>query len=361
MLILGLETSCDETSVAILNLNRRQLRLAGFTVASQTTLHAPWGGVVPELAARRHTEVIVPLIDGTLKQAGTKPAQLDLITVTAGPGLITSLQVGVETAKALAAAWHKPLLGVNHIAGHLVSPFLSSGQWLTAKNKNTWPAIALVVSGGHTELYLMPSLAQWKLLGKTLDDAAGEAFDKVAKMLNLPYPGGPEVAKLAKEGNPLAFALPRPMINRRDYNFSFAGLKTAVLYTLKKENQGTRSEATLRVITRRVKLVANICASFQQAAIDVLVGKTIKAAREYRARSIIVSGGVSANQELRQQMRQRMNESLPGARLFLPELKFTGDNAAMIALAGAIQTTARGRKLKDNWATLQAKANWELW
>jgi N6-L-threonylcarbamoyladenine synthase len=354
MRILGLETSCDETSIAVLQLTNQGLKLPGFTVASQTTLHAPWGGVVPELAARRHTEDIIPLIDHTLKLAKTKPAQVDLIAVTAGPGLITSLQVGVETAKILAYAWHKPILGVNHIAGHLVSPFLSSGQWLVAKNKNTWPAVAAVVSGGHTELYLMKSLTNWKLLGRTLDDAAGEAFDKVAKMLNLPYPGGPQVSKLAANGDQTAFALPRPMLKQAGYDFSFAGLKTAVLYALKKENYkpGTSGQ----------ELAANMCASFQQAVIDVLVEKIIRATQDYGARSVILAGGVSANKSLRQALSGQIKKLKPVRRLLLPDLKFTGDNAAMIALAAVVQTNLKPAKLNLNsLSKLSARANWELW
>jgi len=352
MRILSLETSCDETSIAVLQLTRDQLKLAGFTVASQTTLHAPWGGVVPELAARRHTEDIIPLLDYTLQQAKIKPEQLDLIAVTSGPGLITSLQVGVATAKALAYTWHKPVLGVNHIAGHIVSPFLSNQTWRLAHQQTTWPAIAAVVSGGHTELYLMKSLSNWKLLGRTLDDAAGEAFDKVAKMLGLPYPGGPQVSKSAEAGNPSTFALPRPMLKQAGYNFSFAGLKTAVLYALKKESRGKRNK----------ELVANMCASFQQAAIEVLVGKTIKAAQAYRARSVILSGGVSANQALRQELRQQLKKLMPTTQLLLPELRFTGDNAAMIALAAGVQINLKPTKVAlPNYQKLSAQANWELW
>jgi len=352
MIILGIETSCDETSLAVLEISKSKINLKALTISSQVKLHARWGGVVPELAARRHAENIIPLLQETLTQAKIKPTQIDLITTTQGPGLITALQVGVETAKTLSATWKKPILGVNHIAGHLVSPFLSKDHWLLSNKKTTWPAIALVVSGGHTEIYLMKSINKWKLLGKTLDDAAGEAFDKVAKMLNLPYPGGPQVAKLAAQGDAKYFDLPRPLLKKLGFDFSFSGLKTAVLYTLQKYKPSAISH----------QLKANICASFQQTAIDVLIGKTLKAAAEFKARTIIVSGGVSANQELRQQFQRIVKEKIPQANLLFPDLKFTGDNAAMIALAGAVQTNFQvPKKLINNWQHMQANANWELW
>ncbi len=353
---MAIETSCDETSLAVLELSRGKLTLRASTIASQTELHARWGGVVPELAARQHAEQIIPLLDQTLEAAKVRPRNLNLIAVTQGPGLITALQVGVETARSLAYAWGKPLIGVNHIAGHLVSPFLATGSWPLATSKKTWPAVALVVSGGHTELYLMKSLHQWKLLGKTLDDAAGEAFDKVAKMLGLPYPGGPAVAKLAKNGSRTAYNFPRPMLNRQNYNFSFAGLKTAVLYTIQKSK------------IKNQKYKSDICASFQQAAIDVLVEKTLRAAQEYGAHSVLVVGGVAANQALRHQLTiaaKRLHPIHPAQRgpsTLYPDLKFTGDNAAMIALAGALQAKTQGlSQYRMGWKTVNANANWELW
>ncbi len=353
MNILALETSCDETSVAVINLNPKKLHLAAINISSQIKLHAPYGGVVPELAARRHAEIIIPLVNQTLKQAKVGAAKIDALAVTGGPGLITALQVGVATAKTLAYAWHKPLIPVNHITGHLVSPFLKPKLWSEAQSKKYWPAVALVISGGHTEIYLMPALNKWRLLGRTLDDAVGEAFDKVAKMLGLPYPGGPEVAKLAAQGNSCVFALPRPMIKNQDYNFSFAGLKTAVLYTLKNYKPSA--------ISHRLK--ADVCASFQQAAIDVLLYKILKAAREYKTKTIIISGGVSANQELRHQLTSKIKQLHPTPHYLLPDLQFTGDNAAMIALAGYV-ISRHGRELtkyQNTWKNLTARANWELW
>ncbi|MFH1112017.1 MAG: tRNA (adenosine(37)-N6)-threonylcarbamoyltransferase complex transferase subunit TsaD [Patescibacteria group bacterium] len=351
MIVLGIETSCDETAIAVLNMTKNKLRLPANNVSSQIQLHKKWGGVVPELAARQHTEVIIPLISDTLAQIKLRPQLIDLIAVTQGPGLITALQVGVETAKTLAWAWRKPLVGVNHIAGHLISPWLGINCWSIANQNKTFPILSLVVSGGHTELYLIKKLGEQKLLGRTLDDAAGEAFDKVAKMLKLPYPGGPKVAKLAKTGNPNKFKFPRPMINYKNYNFSFAGLKTAVLYTLKKQ-RGARDE----------ELVANICASFQQAAVDVLIFKTIQAAKNHEAKSVLLAGGVSANQLLRQSLAAAINQQLPSVKFYAAPFEFTGDNAAMIALAGAIEVKNKGiKKYQDAWKKINARANWELW
>jgi N6-L-threonylcarbamoyladenine synthase len=319
--------------------------------SSQTKLHARFGGVVPELAARRHTENILPLLEQTLRQARVTPSALTALAVTSGPGLITALQVGVETAKALALAWNKPLLSVNHITGHLVSPFLTKEVWPQAYKKTTWPAVALVVSGGHTELYLMKNISAWRLLGKTLDDAAGEAFDKVAKMLGLPYPGGPAVGALASTGNSRAFNFPRPLVNRPGYDFSFSGLKTAVLYALARERGGKKPNSTLS---------ANLCASFQAAAVDVLVQKTLRAAEAYGARSIMVVGGVSANRALREAFTDELKKIPKGPQLLFPELRFTGDNAAMIALAGALAWN-KPKNQSQPWQRIQANANWELW
>ncbi len=350
MTILGIETSCDETSIAVLKYSQRQINLAAHLISSQIKLHAPWGGVVPELAARQHSEVIIHLLHQALKQARVTPTQIDLIAVTGGPGLITALQVGVETAKALALAWKKPLINVNHIAGHIVSPWLNKGRWDLVNKKSTWPAIALIVSGGHTEIYLLKNLNSWCLLGKTLDDAAGEAFDKVAKLLKLPYPGGPQVAKLAKLGNIEAFKFPRPLISQPNYDFSYAGLKTAVLYSVQK----------IKNITKNVK--QDVCASFQEAATDVLATKTIKAASHFRAKTIIVAGGVSANQYLRQKFTAKIKQQKLKINLLFPDLEFTGDNAAMIALAGAIEANKKGLDYyKNKWSSIQAQANWELW
>lgn len=352
MNILSLETSCDETSIAVLAFTPRQPKLLAHLISSQVKIHAPWGGVVPELAARRHTEVIIPLLKKSLADAKILPNKIDLIAVTTGPGLITALQVGVETARSLAYAWHKPLVGVNHIAGHLISPFLTPKNWQLAGKKSNWPMVALVVSGGHTEIHLVKRPGDWHLLGRTLDDAAGEAFDKTAKLLKLPYPGGPQVAKLANLGNPQAFSFPRPMLNKKNYDFSFAGLKTAVLYALQKI-PSSKIDAQLK---------ANICASFQEAAIDVLVNKTLRAADYHGAKTIIVAGGVSANQELKNRFNLLAKNLHNKPGVLFPERPFTGDNAAMIALAAAVEIHKKSLSIyKNSWKNITANANWELW
>ncbi|MFZ5391209.1 MAG: tRNA (adenosine(37)-N6)-threonylcarbamoyltransferase complex transferase subunit TsaD [Patescibacteria group bacterium] len=351
MIVLGLETSCDETSWAVVQVDKKTLSLPALTISSQIKLHARWGGVVPELAARQHGQTILPLLKTSLKQANLKPEQIDLLAVTQGPGLITALNVGTTTAAALSWAWQKPLIGVNHIAGHLVSPFLKPAAWQQAFKKSTWPAIALVVSGGHTEIYLMTSLTKYKLLGKTLDDAAGEAFDKTAKMLGLKYPGGPKISKLAALGNWTAYNLPRPMLKQAGYNFSFAGLKTAVLYSIQKIKTPLSN-----------KNKTDICASFEKAVTEVLVSKTIKAVKEFQTPSLIVAGGVSANKQLRTALQQALVKDHLSTKLWLPDLTFTGDNAAMIGLMAAAQVNFKPKtKLKNTWSNLQPDANWELW
>lgn len=350
MNILGIETSCDETSIAVLEYTANRLKLKSHLISSQVKLHAPWGGVVPELAARQHTESIIPLLNDGLDRAKITPNKIDAIAVTGGPGLITALQVGVETARTLALAWQKPLVSVNHIAGHIVSPWLNKNNWQLTNKISTWPVIVLVASGGHTEIYLQKNLFSRKLLGRTLDDAAGEAFDKVAKLLHLPYPGGPEVAKLADNGSKVAFTFPRPLLNKPDYDFSYAGLKTSVLYT------------SLKLGKKLSDAKADICASFQAAAVEVLVKKTIKAAQNYQAKTIIVAGGVAANKELRNQFTAHTKALTNINHLLFPDREFTGDNAAMIALAGAIEVNQRGlKKFKHGWKKIQARSDWELW
>ncbi len=302
---------------------------------------------MPELAARRHAETIIPLLHETLARAKIKPDELDALAVTAGPGLITSLHVGVETAKALALAWNKPLVPVNHIAAHLTSPFLSAEAWKLAAKRSAWPAVALIVSGGHTELYKLASIASWKLLGRTLDDASGEAFDKVGKLLKLPYPGGPRVSRMAAQGSPEAYAFPRPMLKTNDLNFSFAGLKTSVRYAIEGKKLNRRQRA-------------DVCASFQAAAVDVLVAKTMRAAERAKARTLLLSGGVAANQHLRQRLGAACREQ--GLRFLPVDLRYSGDNAAMVAFAGALEAKRNGvAKYRHTWKTLVAKANWELW
>lgn len=322
MKILGIETSCDETSVAVLEAPTPKGR--GFDrsvgakvlsniVSSQIKVHAPYGGVVPGLAAREHEKNLKPVFEKALKAAKTKMTGIDLIAVTVGPGLEIALWKGINFAKELARKYRKPIIKTNHLEGHIYS------NWLLPV-REIFPILNLIVSGGHTQLVLMYGHGRFKLIGETMDDAAGEAFDKVSKMMNLGYPGGPAVSKLAEKGNSKRYNLPRPMFNQKNYNFSFSGLKTAVLYLLKdlkRTNQKTK---------------ADISASFQQAVVDVLVKKTIKAAKEHKVKSILLSGGVSANKLLRKTL-EKESKSLK-VSYSQPDLKYTGDNAAMIALAG---------------------------
>jgi N6-L-threonylcarbamoyladenine synthase len=329
MKVLGLETSCDETSVAIVEAkNDREFVVEKSLIASQAAKHAEYGGVVPEVAAREHVSVIFPLLEATgVPRDGQG---IDVIAVTAGPGLVPALRIGVEVAKTLSWIWKKPLVAVNHMEGHIGSVFVE-GEERGGKGKKEeereekFPAVCLLVSGGHTELLLMKNFCEYKLLGRTRDDAAGEAFDKVAKLLGLPYPGGPEISKLALEGKRDAVDFPRPMMaDHKDLDFSFSGLKTAVAVYLK-------SATSPLAPPRRGGEEKGVCASFEQAVVDVLVEKTRRAVEQFDPKSVIVSGGVSANRLLREQMAERL-APLP---VFFPSLEFSGDNAAMIAVAGA--------------------------
>lgn len=310
-LCLGIETSCDETAVALVAGGRRIL---ANVVASQWDLHARYGGVVPELASRRHLERLLPCLEEALAEAGVTMDAVDLVAVTKGPGLIGSLMVGVTAAKTLALLAGKPLVGVHHLAGHIHSCFLAGGD-------PEEPSVCLVISGGHTSLYHLPGDGSVHTLGATRDDAAGEAFDKVARLLDLGHPGGPAVDRLARTGNPEAFPLPRAMLDRDNFDFSFSGLKTAVLYTLEDFRQ-RGGEPPL----------ADLAASFQQAVVDVLVAKTVRAAKHFGARQILLAGGVAANSLLRRSLEAAAAEL--GAALVVPPLELCTDNAAMIAAAG---------------------------
>ncbi len=321
MHILGIETSCDETAAAVVEGRRGQIFVLANVVASQIKIHQQFGGVVPEVAAREHTQAILPVIKKALLRAKLNPRQpkLDVIAATVGPGLITSLLVGVETARALSFAWDKPLAAVNHIAGHIYASFIDYGA------KISWPAIILTVSGGHTLLALMLGHGQWRIIGQTRDDAAGEAFDKAAKLLGLGYPGGPAISQKAAQAPAGQIEpLPRPMLAANNFDFSFSGLKTALLYRLRTDKDWPDK-------------IPAYCLEFEQAIVDVLVGKTIAAAQKFKARSIILTGGVAANQRLRRQLRLKAKEQLPSAQLFITPLKYCTDNAAMIAAAGYYQ------------------------
>ncbi len=318
-LILGIETSCDETAAAVVE---NGCKILSNVVASQIDLHAPYGGVFPEIASREHVLKIVPVIEDTLKQAGIAFGDLAAVAVTHGPGLAGALLVGVNTAKAIAFANDLTLIGVNHLEGHVYANWLETATQTVEKQ---FPLIALIVSGGHSEIVLMRGHNDYQMLGRTLDDAAGEAFDKVARLLGLGYPGGPAIQKAAEEGNPEAFKLPRAWL-RGTYDYSFSGLKTAVLH-LVQSFEGKRRMP-----------VADIAASFQAAITDVLVEKTKQAAREFGAKQILLAGGVAANARLRQRM-------VKGADVpvLIPPPKLCIDNGAMIASA-AWWHLARGEK-----------------
>jgi len=311
MLLLAIESSCDETAAAVL---QDGINLLSSVVDSQIEVHSPYGGVVPELASRRHIQTIYQVVDQALKLAAIRIDQLDAIAVTQRPGLVGSLLIGVSFAKALAYVKNLPCIGVDHMAGHLLSVFLGDDQ-------PNFPFIALVASGGHSSLYLTEDPLSYKQIGQTRDDAAGEAFDKVAKLLGLAYPGGPIIAEEAEKGNPEAISFPRAWLETDSLDFSFSGLKTAVVNYVNRANQKDR------------KLnIPDICASFQEAVVDVLVEKAITAAKKSGVFQIVLAGGVGANQRLREHLTSRSQDE--DIAVYLPPRHFCTDNAAMIAVAG---------------------------
>ena len=318
-LVLGIETSCDETAAAVVEDARRVL---SNVVASQVAVHAAFGGVVPELAARHHVEAIGPVLESAMQEAGVGFADLDAVAVTQGPGLVGSLLVGVQAAKAIALVQRKPLVPVHHVAGHVQAAFLAHGTI-------PLPALALVVSGGHTSLYDVPEEGAYRLLGRTRDDAAGEAFDKVAKLLGLGYPGGPVIERLAEAADDRAVDFTIARLKDGSADFSFSGIKTAVLLHVKRE--GIAPVADAADVPARVR---NLVASFQRAVVAALVRGLTRAARERRPKSLILSGGVAANGRLRRET-ERAGREL-GLPVFIPPLPLTTDNAAMIAAAGFV-------------------------
>ncbi len=311
MLILGIESSCDETAAAVM---RDDQELLANIIDSQIDLHGKYGGVVPELASRKHLENIYPVINAALDTAGVGWDEIDGMAVTQGPGLIGSLLIGLSFAKAVSFVRGIPYVGVDHISGHLLSPFLE-------EDKPTFPYIALIASGGHSSIFLVEDTSTYSLLGRTRDDAAGEAFDKVAKLLELDYPGGPVVSKLASEGDNKAINFPRAWLGKDNLDFSFSGLKTAVANFVHQKKQ---KDLPLPI--------ADICASFQEAVVDVLVKKAVQAAQDHNIRQLVLGGGVAANPRLRECLDQRASSK--SIKTFMPSPRFCTDNAAMIALAG---------------------------
>ncbi|MCC5827417.1 tRNA (adenosine(37)-N6)-threonylcarbamoyltransferase complex transferase subunit TsaD [Alkalimonas sp.] len=309
MRVLGIETSCDETGIAIYD---SELGLLSHQLYSQVKLHADYGGVVPELASRDHVRKTLPLIRAALKEANINAADIDGVAYTAGPGLAGALLVGASIGRSLAFAWQKPAIGVHHMEGHLLAPMLEA-------EPPAFPFLALLVSGGHTQLVAVAGIGQYQLLGESIDDAAGEAFDKTAKLMGLDYPGGPLLAKMATAGNPTAHRFPRPMLDRPGLDFSFSGLKTAAANVIAKAGSDDKARA-------------DIAASFQQAVVDTLVAKCERALQQTGLNRLVVAGGVSANTSLREQLAALLQKR--GGQVFYPRKEFCTDNGAMIAFAG---------------------------
>lgn len=321
MIILGLESSCDETGAAIIqgDSKNNKVKLLSNALATSLSMHSTTGGIIPENAAREQIKFIIPVIKESLLQARIKPKDLDAIAVTYGPGLIGSLLIGVETAKTLSYVWDKPLIPTNHLLGHIYANFIDDET--SPQEDIDFPALSLIVSGGHTDLVLIKNHKDFIWLGGTRDDAAGEAMDKVGRLLGLPYPGGPHIEKAALNGDPKSFPFPKPLIGSGDFDFSFSGLKTAVL----REVQNTKELDE--------KNISDICASFQKTVIDVLVRKTIMAAEKYNTKSILIGGGVAANSKLREDLQGAIKNSKLDAKFFVPSRKLCTDNGAMIGAA----------------------------
>ncbi len=335
MLVLGIESSCDETGVALCD---SELGLLAHALHSQIDLHEEYGGVVPELASRDHLRRVLPLTRKVLAQTGKQLSELDAVAYTAGPGLAGALLVGASFAEALAMALNIPAQPIHHLEGHLLSPLL-------AKEPPRFPFIALLVSGGHTQLMRVTKVGQYELLGETVDDAAGEAFDKTAKLLGLPYPGGPVLSKLADRGTAGRYKLPRPMLHSGDLDFSFSGLKTAVLTLVK---SGTVTEADQ----------PDLAAEFQEAVVSVLAAKAVAALKKCRMKHLVVAGGVGANRRLREKLDEAVKKL--GGRVFYPELELCTDNGAMIAFAAMLRIKAGLLPASDGSHAFSVRPRWNL-
>ena len=339
LLILGIESSCDETGVALVRSTGADVpTLLAHALHSQIDMHQAYGGVVPELASRDHIRRVLPLTQAVMAESGHTLAEVDVVAYTRGPGLAGALLVGAGVACALGAALGKPVLGVHHLEGHLLSPFLSA-------DPPEFPFVALLVSGGHTQLMRVDGVGRYEILGETIDDAAGEAFDKSAKLMGLGYPGGPALSRLAEQGDPLAFKLPRPLLHSGNLDFSFAGLKTAVLTQAKKLGDDLEARK------------ADLAASTQAAIVDVLVKKSLTALRETGLQRIVVAGGVGANRLLREQLNAACAKQR--VRVHYPELHLCTDNGAMIAMAAAMRLQSGQQQARCDYA-FDVKPRWPL-
>jgi len=339
MLVLGIESSCDETGVALVEWAPGVApRLCAHALHSQIAMHQAYGGVVPELASRDHIRRVLPLAQTVFEEAGRRLDEVDVVAYTRGPGLAGALLVGAGVACALGAALGRPVLGVHHLEGHLLSPFLSA-------DPPEFPFVALLVSGGHTQLMRVDGVGRYELLGETIDDAAGEAFDKSAKLMGLPYPGGPWLAKLAEEGDAAAFKLPRPLLHSGDLDFSFAGLKTAVLTQSRKLGDALEARK------------ADLAASTQAAIVEVLLKKSLAALARTGLKRLVVAGGVGANRSLRQQLDAAC--AARGVRVHYPELHLCTDNGAMIAMAAAMRLQAGIQAPTDRYE-FDVRPRWPL-
>ena len=339
LLVLGIESSCDETGVALVQSRGAEVpQLLSHALHSQIEMHQAYGGVVPELASRDHIRRVLPLTEQVLAESGRALKDVDVVAFTRGPGLAGALLVGAGVACALGAALNKPVLGVHHLEGHLLSPFLSA-------DPPEFPFVALLVSGGHTQLMRVSGIGRYELLGETIDDAAGEAFDKSAKLLGLPYPGGPGLSRLAQDGDPAAFKLPRPLLHSGKLDFSFAGLKTAVMV----QAQKLGDQLELRK--------ADLAASTEAAIVDVLLKKSLTALMQTGLKRLVVAGGVGANRQLRLQLNAACERR--GVRVHYPELQFCSDNGAMIAIAAAMRLQSGQQKASTVYA-FDVKPRWPL-
>jgi len=336
MRILGIETSCDETAVAIYEGDRDGGRVLAEQVASQIESHARFGGVVPEVASREHLKALPAMVETVMNTAALDWREIDHIAVTAGPGLMGALLVGVSYARALGAVNGIPVIPVHHMEGHMLAPGLSD------EGLPDFPFITLLVSGGHTLLVRVDAIGRYKIIGQTIDDAAGECFDKSARLLGLPYPGGPEIARLAEQGDSSRFALPRPLLNQNNLNFSFSGLKTAVMHAVKKH--GGMDNQT----------IAHMASAIEAAICDVLVKKSLRACEQERVKRLVIAGGVAANSTLRSLLRRET--SIDGVQAYLPHQKYCTDNAAMIAYASLLWLS----KGECNMKAFDAKPKWSL-